>query len=45
MKQRIVTAEDVAAATGEPVEDIEQGFKRIGDDQRAVSNDDSENSV
>lgn len=45
MKQRIVTAEDIAEATGEPLEDIKQGFKRIGDDQRAIASDDSEHDV
>lgn len=48
MKQRIVTADDVAEATEQSVESVAQSWHNIGDDQRqvkAASSEDSESST
>ncbi|MFC7042861.1 hypothetical protein [Halonotius sp. GCM10025705] len=44
MKQRIVTADDVAKATGQSVESVARSWHDIADDQRQVKTESSESS-
>jgi len=45
MKDRIVTADDVAKATGETVESVARSWHDIGDDQRQIKAEASEAST